>query len=95
MVGVRVSLKLEASWDFFTKDRMAPEANRFNSFLRKLENAIPSGKKTNKQKNHKSLFESLSKNAWKYMKLKYLDQLRFFMIAKPLAESLAESLADG
>ena len=31
MVGVRVSLKLEASWDFFSaKDRMVPEANRFN-----------------------------------------------------------------
>ena len=40
---------------------MAPEANRFNSFLRILENAISSGK-TNKQKGHKSLFESLSKN---------------------------------
>ena len=35
---------------FFAKDRMAPEANRFNSFLRILENAISSGKKqTNKQ----------------------------------------------
>ena len=33
-------------------------------------------KKTNKQKSHKSLFESLSKNTWRYMKLKYLDQLR-------------------
>ena len=43
---------------------MAPEANRFNSFLKILENAISSGKKkTNKQtKSHKSLFESLSKN---------------------------------
>ena len=30
---------------FFAKDRMAPEANRFNSFLRILENAISSGKK--------------------------------------------------
>ena len=46
---------------FFAKDRMAPEANRFNSFLRILENAISSGKK-NKQKSHNSLFESLSKN---------------------------------
>ena len=63
MVGVRVSLKLEASPDFFfAKDRMAPEANRFNSLLRKLENAVSSGKiKPNKQKSHKSLFESLSK----------------------------------
>ena len=47
MVGGRVSLKLEASWDFFSakeKDRMEPEANRFNSFLRILEYAISSGK---------------------------------------------------
>ena len=33
---------------FFVKDGMVPEANRFNSFLRILENAISSGK-TNKQ----------------------------------------------
>ena len=31
MVGVRVTLKLEADI-FWAKDRMAPEANRFNSF---------------------------------------------------------------
>ena len=61
---------------FFAKDRMAPEANRFNSFLRILRKCNFFGKKTNKQKSHKSLFESLSKNAWKYMELKYLDQLR-------------------
>ena len=44
---------------------MAPEANRFNSFLRVLENAISSektNKQTNKQNSHKSLFEKLSKN---------------------------------
>ena len=70
---VRVSLKLEASWEIFS--RMAPEANRFNSFLRILENAI-SLEKTNKRKSNKSLFESLLKNTWKYMELKYLDQLR-------------------
>ena len=29
---------------FSAKDRMAPKANRFNSFLRILENAISSGK---------------------------------------------------
>ena len=40
---------------------MAAEENRLNSSLRILENAISSGK-TNKQKSHKSLFESLSKN---------------------------------
>ena len=33
-------------------------------------------KDKNKQKSHKSLFESLSKNTWKYMELKYLNQLR-------------------
>ena len=32
-------------------------------------------KDKNKQKSHKSLFESLSKNTWKHMELKYLDQL--------------------
>ena len=37
--------KLEASCHFFSaKDRMAPEGNRFNSFLRILENVISSGK---------------------------------------------------
>ena len=62
-VGVRVSLKLEATIAeiFLAKDRMAPEENRLNSSLRILENAISSGK-TNKQKSHKILFESLSKN---------------------------------
>ena len=65
MVGVRVSLKLEASWDFFfAKDRTAPEANRFKI------------KDKNKQKRDKSLFESLSKNTWKHMELKHLDHLR-------------------
>ena len=45
MVGVRVSLKLEASRIFFSsKDKMVPEANRFNSFLRILENPVSSGK---------------------------------------------------
>ena len=61
MVGERVSLKLEANRDFFfAKDRMAPEANRFNSFLRILDNAISSGKK-NKQTNKtatRACFES-------------------------------------
>ena len=34
---------------FFAKDRMAPEANRFKSFLRILKNAISSGENKNKQ----------------------------------------------
>ena len=38
---------------FFAKDRMAPEANRFNSFFRILKNAI-SSQKTNKQTNKKA-----------------------------------------
>ena len=39
---------------------MAPETNRFNSFLRILENAISSEKKKKKKKpkSHKSLLES-------------------------------------
>ena len=71
---------------------MAPEANRVNSFLRILEMQFHQKKKDkNKQKGHKSLFERLSKNTWKYMELKYLDQLQkktsvFFMIAKPFAD---------
>ena len=48
---------------FFAKDRAAPEANRFHSFLRILEIQFQRKKKDkNKQKSHKSLFESLSKN---------------------------------
>ena len=94
MVGVRVSLKLEASWVFFfAKDRTAPEANRFNSFLRILEMQFHRKKKDkNKQKSRKSLFESLSKNTWKHMELKYLDQRRkktsvvSSRIAKPFAD---------
>ena len=34
------------------------------------------GSGKNKQKSHKSLFESLLKNTWKHMELKYLDQLQ-------------------
>ena len=42
-------------------------------FIRRiLGNAISSGKK----KSHKSLFESVSRNTWKYMKLKYVNQVR-------------------
>ena len=64
MVGVRVSLNWKlVEIFFFAKDRTAPEANRFNSFLRILEMQFHRKKKDkNKQKSHKSLFESLSKN---------------------------------
>ena len=98
MVGVRVSLKLEATLDFFAKDRTAPEASRFNSFLRILEMQFHRKKKDkNKQKIHKSLFESLSKNTWKHMELKYLDQLRkktSVVSSWSLSHSSIESLAD-
>ena len=65
MVGVRVSLKLEAivAEIFFGKDRTAPEANRFNSFLRILETQFHRKKKDkNKQRSRKSLFDSLPKS---------------------------------
>ena len=74
MVCVRVRKLAEI---FFAKDRTAPEANRLNSFLRILEMQFHRKKKDkNKQKSHKSLFESLSKNTWKHTELKYLHQLR-------------------
>ena len=66
---------------FFAKDRAAPEANRFH--WKKKD-------KNNKKKGHKSLFESLLKNTWKYMELKYLDQKEdkccLFIIAKSFAD---------
>ena len=67
MVGVCVSLKLEASWDFFlVKDRMVPEENRFNSFLRILEMQFHRKKKDkNKQKKPQEL---VWKFAEKHMK---------------------------
>ena len=40
---------------FAAKDRMAAEANRFNSFLRILENAISSGKKSKQTKKPQEL----------------------------------------
>ena len=47
----------------FLINRTAPEANRFNTFLRILEMQFHRKKKDkNKQKSHKRLFESLSKN---------------------------------
>ena len=70
MVSVRVSLKLEASWDFFffAKDRMAPEANRFNSFVRILENAISSRKNKQTKKPQKLVWKFVEtethENTW-------------------------------
>ena len=80
---------------FFAKDRMAPEANRFNSFLRMLQkcNFI---RKKNKQT--KKLQEPAWKFIEKHMKIHGTkvpspatkeDKCSFFMITKPFAESLA------
>ena len=60
---------------------MAPEGNRFNSFLRILENAISSGKEqTNKKATRACLkvYQQTHENTWNgsHMELKYLDQLR-------------------
>ena len=78
---------------FFVKDRIAPEENRFNSQNTRKCNFI--GEKKDKQKSRKSLFESLSKNTWKYMRLKYLDQLRKDKISIAVsARSRSHSLID-
>ena len=102
MVGVRVSLKVEASWDSFSRriERLetVPEANCFTSVLRTLEMQFRRKKNDkNKQKSHKNLFESLSKNTWKHMELKYLDQLRkktSVVSSWSRSHSPIESLAD-
>ena len=59
-----------ASWDFFSR-RIEWRPKKIVFICRILENTISSGKKS-----HKSLFESLSRNTWRYMKLKYVDQLQ-------------------
>ena len=59
----RYTCQFKVAEIFFAKDRTAPEGNRFNSFLRILEMQCHRKEKDkNKQKSHKSLFESLSKN---------------------------------
>ena len=79
MVSVRVSSKLEPSWDFFSQ-RIEWRPKKIVLILRILENAVSSEKKKQKKnkqtKKPQEFFESLSKNTWKYMKLKYLDLLR-------------------
>ena len=76
MVSVRVSSKLEPSWNFFSQ-RIGWRPKKIVLILRIIENAVSSEKKKNKQtKKPQEFFESLSKNTWKYMKLKYLDLLR-------------------
>ena len=53
---------------------MAPEANRFNSFLRILENAISSEKQTNKKASRACL--KVYRKTHENLELKYLDELR-------------------
>ena len=91
MVGVRVSLKLEASWEFcFAKDRTAPEAKCFNSFLRILEMQFHRKTKTNKKASsaclkvcRKTHGNTWTKVPWPATKE---DKCCFFMIAKPFAD---------
>ena len=82
MVNVHVSLKLEATWDFFSR-RIERRPKQIVFIERKKT-------KTTKKKGHKSLFESLLKNTWKDMELKYLDQKEdkccLFIIAKSFAD---------
>ena len=94
--SVRVSLKLEASRDFFLRwIEWRPKQMVLIHFLG-LENAISSGKKnkeTNKPQElvwkfiekHKKIHGT--KVPWPATKE---DKCCFFMIAKPLAESLAD-----
>ena len=89
MVGVRVSLKLEASLSFFfAKDRTAPKANRFNSFLRILEMQF------HRKKKDKKATRACWKFVEKHMKIHVIkvpwpatkeDKCYFSMIAKPFA----------
>ena len=92
MVNVRVSLKLEGSWDFFSRRiERRPKQIVLIHFLEYYKcNFIERKKTKTKKKGHKSLFESLLKNTWKYMELKYLDQKEdkccLFIIAKSFAD---------
>ena len=62
---------------------MAPEANRFNSFLKILENAISSGKKKNKQKATRACLKVYLKTHGTKVPLPATkeDKCCFFMIA--------------
>ena len=71
IVHVLVSLRLQASWDFFSKDRMAPPKKSFNSSSTRKCNFIE-GKKNNQTKKPQEF-------VWKFihakhMKLKYPRQ---------------------
>ena len=74
MVSVRVSSKLEASWDLFSR-RIEWRPEKIVLFLSILE-FHREKKKQQASKKATRVFLKLSKNTWKYMKLKYLDQLR-------------------
>ena len=57
------SWKLEASWDFFAKDRMAPE--EIVLLLRILDNAISPGKQTKKPQEFVwKIIEKAHENTW-------------------------------
>ena len=96
MVRVRVSLKLEAGWDFFSRRiEWRPRQIVLIHFLECYKNAISSGKK-NKQT--KKLQEPAWKFIEKHMKIHGTkvpspatkeDKCSFFMITKAFAESLA------
>ena len=62
MVGVLVGLKLEACWDFFSRRiEWRPKQIvliHFLEYYRKCNFIGKKNKQTNKQKTHKSLFES-------------------------------------
>ena len=69
MLSIYGGCTRQFSFFFFAKDRMAPEANLFNSFIRKLENAISSGKKkqqTNKKATRACLkvYRKTHENTW-------------------------------
>ena len=88
IVHVLVSLRLEASWDFFPKDRMAPKENRFNSSSTRKCNFIGKKKKLNK----KAARVFLKVYPWKTHETKIPppatkdDNYCFLMMTKPLAD---------
>ena len=89
IVHVLVSLRLEASWDFFSKDRMAPPKKSFNSSSTRKCNFIE-GKK--KQPNKKATRVCLKVYPCKTHETKIPPPARkednycFLMIAKPLVD---------
>ena len=75
MVDVRVSLKLEASWDFFRRKKKNKQTKKPQELIWKFI--------------EKRMKIHGTKVPWPATKE---DKCCFFMIAKPLAESLSDSL---